>query len=627
MNNTEEVIFISNDQTPHIHQAQPDTTQIDSVQVCFAFSFRYKKSAYSTALQSILLRLLTTMNENNEGIESVYYRDDLAGNFTFFIRAQSNAILTCATTLSNALPLGLDFLFTEMKPLTTQAFQDEIDQATLVQHDSNTCTLSTLHKIQGIESEGTIMPNVGELHAILEPESPLYGAIIPFARLTSCALPQCLQSRQSHDFVTHLSESQLQDFMQHECLEALASYLLEHKSITMQRNGAAFNLSLQPQTQENTPYILFATLDCAQSYLRLSEAQKNMLASFEKPFVQTQCKEVFAQEFGSHTIFSSISYDIIVLLLLGYLKEKHEISFLFLEQAQGMPLLCYTDSYPSCLDSYPYRREQHTYSVAGHITINHHETHRNLAALLAGNVSSESRFIVFLSTRHKSAFYLQHPPTQDSQDSTLQQILEVSLSLDLFTHLQTLHGYQNGDRLIYNFTKTYPHIAQTWQLSSDEIQALGIHEFLTPSTQPRPVAPISHNLMDICHLIAKILNLNTSVLFEANRCVRDRGPRIDYKLVRQGDSIVLDYARLLRSVMSFHLAGVEQELLCYGVLDSLAEFVGTLAGDMFLNYGIHETFICGDMLLQQCFLEKIIKAAPTNMRAVFPQHGGCDYLD
>lgn len=90
---------------------------------------------------------------------------------------------------------------------------------------------------------------------------------------------------------------------------------------------------------------------------------------------------------------------------------------------------------------------------------------------------------------------------------------------------------------------------------------------------------------------------------------------------------MLDYARLLRSVMSFQLAGVEKELLCYGVVDSLAEFIGTLAGDMLLNYGIQEVFVCGDLLLEQCFLDKIIKAIPKNMHVMFPQIDGTDYLD
>ena len=70
---------------------------------------------------------------------------------------------------------------------------------------------------------------------------------------------------------------------------------------------------------------------------------------------------------------------------------------------------------------------------------------------------------------------------------------------------------------------------------------------------------------------------------------------------------------------------MENELLCYGVVDSLAEFIGTLAGDMMLNYGIQDVFVCGDLLLWQCFLDKIVKALPKNMNATFPQFGGVDF--
>ncbi len=450
--------------------------------------------------------------------------------------------------------------------------------------------------------------------------------------------------------LTTLSKAQIQHFIKYDLIESLAKALIDNTEITLQRNSISFTLSLQSQNKKEIPFILFSTLDSTQSYLRISEAQKSMLASFEKPFISIQCKEVFTKEFGSNTIFAGLSCDIIILLLLSYLQKKHEISYLFYtpqvdfiesdsitqdsnqqdstqkdlnnNPLESKALLYYKDAYPYSYTDKTKMLES-TYSVAEHIYLSHLQTHRNLSSLLKSNKAKSARFIPFLSTTHKSEFLIEKP--QD-RESSLQRILDISFSTDLYTHLETLHSYKNGDRLIFNFTKANKDIVSQWNLTQDELEKLGIIDLITPSNATRE-SIITNNLLDISVLIEQILGIESSVLEYANRCVRDRGPRIDYKLIRVGDSIVLDYARILRSVMSFQLAGVENELLCYGVIDSLAEFIGTLAGDMMLNYGIQEVFVCGDLLLKQCFLDKIIKAIPKNMNTTFAKFGGTDYLD
>ncbi|GAB0172181.1 hypothetical protein NHP164001_01940 [Helicobacter trogontum] len=440
------------------------------------------------------------------------------------------------------------------------------------------------------------------------------------------------------DKLAVLNEEQMGHFIKYELIEALAQILMNDTTITLKRNAITFTLSLRNimpnEIQDEAPFILFGTLDSAQSYLRMSEAQKSMLASFEKPFVSTQCKEVFAKEFGADTILAGLSSDIIVLLLLSYLQSKHEISYLFYmphsDSMQDLKVMQSHDTLLSYIDAYPYtyidknKILESTYSVAEHIYLSHLQTHKSLYALLRSNAAKSARFITFLSTTHRSEFLIEKP---QNTESNLQQILDISFSTDLYKHLEILHSYKNGDKLIFNFTKANADIVTKWNLTQNELEKLGIHELIKPSAVTRKQHIKTNNLLDILELIEQILNIESSALIYANRCVRDRGPRIDYKLIRQGDSIVLDYARLLRSVMSFQLAGVENELICYGVIDSLAEFIGTLAGDMMLNYGIQEVFVCGDLLLKQCFLDKIIKAIPKNMNVAFAGVGGTDYLD
>ena len=81
-------------------------------------------------------------------------------------------------------------------------------------------------------------------------------------------------------------------------------------------------------------------------------------------------------------------------------------------------------------------------------------------------------------------------------------------------------------------------------VAQSELEKLGIIDLIIPSNATRE-SVITNNLLDISTLIEQILGIESSVLEYANRCVRDRGPRIDYKLIRMGDFIVLDYAENL----------------------------------------------------------------------------------
>ncbi len=687
----EEILFIG-DPSQQIQIHKYDTqNSLDNTQILqCVFTFVRKDSLYSKALKGILIRLLCEFKSEN--IRELFYSDNEKGKFHIYIQADSNTILSLADTLSSKLPLGLDFTFRDITQLGIDEFNGlyskdcimiQTSKNDLESHTTKTHT-KDCKSLESKQNHSLLIPNVDEMHALIyeDLESIPYGLSADFRTQNNtnldsnaCHVEQSETSRnlespncttkntlQLTDFLhleslhlntinikelNTLSKVEIQHFIKYELIESLAKTLLDNTAITLRRNSISFTLSLKntAQSKKEIPFILFSTLDSAQSYLRMSEAQKSMLASFEKPFISIQCKEVFTKEFDSNTIFAGLSCDIIVLLLLSYLQKNHEISYLFYtpqvdfiesdsikqdsnqqnsnkNPLESSTLLCYKDAYPYSYTDKTKMLES-TYSVAEHIYLSHLQTHKNLSSLLKSNKAKSARFIPFLSTTHKSEFLIEKP--QDTE-SSLQRILDISFSTDLYTHLETLHSYKNGDKLIANFTKANKDIVSKWNLAQSELEKLGLLNLIMPSNATRE-SVITNNLLDISTLIKQILGIESSVLEYANRCVRDRGPRIDYKLIRMGDSIVLDYARILRSVMSFQLAGVENELLCYGVIDSLAEFIGTLAGDMMLNYGIQEVFICGDLLLKQCFLDKIIKAIPKNMEVSFAKLGGTDYLD
>ena len=218
--------------------------------------------------------------------------------------------------------------------------------------------------------------------------------------------------------------------------------------------------------------------------------------------------------------------------------------------------------------------------------------------------------VCYLSMAHSSAVWIY-------DGASYKQALPVRFASSEASMLETLaREYKGADRLLANYQ------AHFGALSALELDS-----------SPR----ISTNLTDIFAIIARVLGFcesgasddcaKESLLNYAKLCLRDKGPRIDYKLKKapQG-GIELDYPRILRSCMSFALAGVEREMIAFGVLDSLAEFMGNFVRDMSQNYAIKQAFICGDMLSHKIFFDKILLYLPRDITLILPQDGYIDTL-
>lgn len=63
-------------------------------------------------------------------------------------------------------------------------------------------------------------------------------------------------------------------------------------------------------------------------------------------------------------------------------------------------------------------------------------------------------------------------------------------------------------------------------------------------------------------------------------CLCFKGFRIDYKIFKDDFlKMVLNFLKIMYSVMSFRFVGVENEILSLGILDFLVEFLGNFIWD------------------------------------------------
>ena len=90
------------------------------------------------------------------------------------------------------------------------------------------------------------------------------------------------------------------------------------------------------------------------------------------------------------------------------------------------------------------------------------------------------------------------------------------------------------------------------------------------------------------------------------------GPRIDYKVISTDEGYQLDLRLAIRSVMSFKLAGLDDYLLSFGFIDSLADFIAQQAEDSDSNIGINGVTLSGGLFENRQLLMRTYNALSVN---------------
>jgi hydrogenase maturation factor HypF (carbamoyltransferase family) len=90
------------------------------------------------------------------------------------------------------------------------------------------------------------------------------------------------------------------------------------------------------------------------------------------------------------------------------------------------------------------------------------------------------------------------------------------------------------------------------------------------------------------------------------------GPRIDYKVMSTDEGYQLDIRLAIRSAMSFKLAGLDDYLLSFGFIDSLADFIAEQAEDSDANIGIKGVTLSGGLFENRQLLMRTYNALSMN---------------
>ncbi|MCI5968291.1 protein hydE [Helicobacter sp.] len=325
------------------------------------------------------------------------------------------------------------------------------------------------------------------------------------------------------------------------------------------------------------------SLDCAKLIFKAEEQDLQALATLEKPLITLSPKSIFADFFPNAFVNVILPFEPHLVLLSKFLEEYQGLYLLPLDKKleNGIPPLHISVAKNGLILAHsfsPFTPNANLHAFKNTITSNHLE--RTNAVYLG---RQNTRFLVYF-------------------DNSFKEALEFSFESNLSNTIATLESLNaTTQSLLKNFTKENETlIAHLKSLPKDSI--------------------ISENLLDLIGMAGVLLDLGNEtdlqhaykqVLQSSANFMGQKGPRIDFRLERDSEGkISLNTLRTLRSVMSFKLAGVETPLLCFGILDSLAEFFANLSRDMNENYHTQGIVLCGEMFFNKQFLNQFLHYLP-----------------
>ncbi|MCQ2618360.1 protein hydE [Helicobacter pylori] len=363
-----------------------------------------------------------------------------------------------------------------------------------------------------------------------------------------------------------------------DCLTQLKEALKTQDFIPIFTSRGALSLSLK----NPSPSVIFSDLSSVLSCTKLPLDDAKYLASLEKPCIKASLKSVFKDTFKNDEIIAQLPYDPILNLLCRILQDEG-IEFVFIHANDPQEVLLYYET----LFKTPKRLITPTKKFV---------LENNLSAIA---FKDELEFLK--ETPHSIVLYFSFKrPTRLllHANGSLKTLL--SVSFDFNKMFNALKQDEKASRMLQNYATKFPDFyARLLELSKYQLGGA--------------------NLLDFFCILGFVLGYSEdfctqSVISLAKECLRPKGPRIDYKILKDDSlKMALNFSKIMHSAMSFRLAGVENEILSLGILDSLAEFLGNFIWDNAQNFSVQEITIAGDFFGEKVFLDLFVRYFPKTL--------------
>ncbi|KNE14497.1 hypothetical protein [Helicobacter pylori] len=374
-----------------------------------------------------------------------------------------------------------------------------------------------------------------------------------------------------------------------DCLTQLKEALKTQDFIPVHTSRGALSLSLKKPSIS----VIFSDLSSVLSCTKLPLEDAKYLASLEKPCIKASLKSVFKDTFKNDEIIAQLPFDPILNLLCRILQDEG-IEFVFIHANNPQEALLHYEA----LFKTPKRLITPTKKFVLENNLSATPFKDELEFLSA---TPNNSIVLYLSFKRPTRLLLH-------ANGSLKTLL--SVSFDFNQSFNFLKQDEKASRMLKNYATKFPNFyARLLELSKYNLGGA--------------------NLLDFFQILGFVLGYSEdfcaqSVISLAKECLRPKGPRIDYKILKDDSfKMALNFSKIMHSAMSFRLAGVENEILSLGILDSLAEFLGNFIWDNAQNFSVQEVTIAGDFFGEKVFLDLFVQYFPKTL--TLKTHAFLDY--
>ncbi|GAA8521019.1 hydrogenase biosynthesis protein HydE [Helicobacter pylori] len=363
-----------------------------------------------------------------------------------------------------------------------------------------------------------------------------------------------------------------------DCLTQLKGMLKTQDFIPIFTSRGALSLSLK----NPSPSVIFSDLSSVLSCTKLPLEDAKYLASLEKPSIKAPLKSVFKDTFKNDEIIAQLPYDPILNLLCHILQDEG-IEFVFMHANNPQEALLHYEAL--------FKTPKRLITPAKKFVLENNLStfpFKDELEFLSGTPNS---IVLYFSFKRPTRLLLH-------ANGSLKTLLSVSFDFNQIFNL--LKQDEKASRMLQNYATKFP-------------------DFYTRIVELSKYNLGGANLLDFFRILGFVLGYSEdfcaqSVISLAKECLRPKGPRIDYKILKDDSlKMALNFSKIMHSAMSFRLAGVENEILSLGILDSLAEFLGNFIWDNAQNFSVQEVTIAGDFFGEKVFLDLFVRYFPKTL--------------
>ncbi|WQY47391.1 hydrogenase biosynthesis protein HydE [Helicobacter pylori] len=373
-----------------------------------------------------------------------------------------------------------------------------------------------------------------------------------------------------------------------DCLTQLKGMLKTQDFIPIFTSRGALSLSLK----NPSPSVIFSDLSSVLSCTKLPLEDAKYLASLEKPSIKASLKSVFKDTFKNDEIIAQLPFDPILNLLCHILQDEG-IEFVFMHANNPQEALLYYETL--------FKTPKRLITPTKKFVLENNFSTFPFKDELEFLSTTPNSIVLYFSFKRPTRLLLH-------ANGSLKTLLSVSFDFNQIFNL--LKQDEKASRMLKNYAAKFP-------------------DFYTCIVELSKYQLGGANLLDFFCILGFVLGYSEdfcvqSVISLAKECLRPKGPRIDYKILKDDSfKMALNFSKIMHSAMSFRLAGVENEILSLGILDSLAEFLGNFIWDNAQNFSVQEVTIAGDFFGEKVFLDLFVRYFPKTL--ALKTHAFLDY--